>query len=125
MPGHLFFICDMHRLQKYIDHIHEGKEHLFYISRLWRKVREDVLREHHYECQDCRKRGRYTRATTVHHEKELRDFPELAVSKTYVDERGEEKRQLTPLCDECHKKRHAKYINWKERAEPLTEERWD
>ena len=39
----------------------------FYIWSEWQKIREQVLKMDKIECQDCKKRGRYTKATTVHH----------------------------------------------------------
>lgn len=94
--------------------IGSGCLHDFYISPQWRRVRDRVLREQHGECQDCAKRGRVVKATTVHHEHPLRQRPDLALS--LVDERG--KRQLTAICESCHWNRHHK------KRAILTQERW-
>lgn len=72
--------------------------HGFYICKPWVNLRAQVLKEQHYECQDCKAKGIYTPATTVHHEKPLRKFPWLALTKS----------NLTALCDECHYQRHHK-----------------
>lgn len=72
--------------------------HGFYICKPWLKLRALVLKEQHYECQDCKVKGLYTPATTVHHEKTVRKFPWLALTKS----------NLTALCDECHYARHHK-----------------
>lgn len=72
--------------------------HGFYICKPWLKLRALVLKEQHYECQDCKAKGLYTPATTVHHEKTVRKFPWLALTKS----------NLTALCDECHYARHHK-----------------
>ena len=72
--------------------------HGFYICKPWLKLRALVLKEQHYECQDCKAKGLYTLATTVHHEKTVRKFSWLALTKS----------NLTALCDECHYARHHK-----------------
>ena len=84
----------------------------------------------HYECQDCRKRlqkaaekgqqlsGRdrkIGRAEEVHHIKELKEHPELALDDD----------NLVSLCTQCHNMRHErnphKFVRRKKR---LTEEKW-
>lgn len=68
----------------------------FYKSREWSGrsgyagLKEEVLREQHYECQPCKERGVITRADTVHHVMHVREHPELALSRWYVDARGSE-----------------------------------
>jgi len=99
----------------------------FYKSREWRELRQEVLAEHHYECQECLKRGRYTTATMVHHVQEVRKRPDLALSKTYTDSKGNEQRQLVPLCIACHELIHDKFgdYNKEHNRERFTnEERW-
>ena len=76
----------------------------------------------HYECQDCRAEGRYTRATTVHHNQFVMHHPELALEVWY-EFGGQQYRNLVSLCHDCHERRHG--YRQKEAAEPLTEERWD
>ena len=41
----------------------------FYVSYDWKKKRREVLAMDKYECQVCKARGRYNRATMVHHVK--------------------------------------------------------
>ena len=41
--------------------------HRFYTWGKWKALREQVLKLDKYECQLCKKRGKYTKATTVHH----------------------------------------------------------
>jgi len=98
--------------------------HEFYTSSLWLQLRDEVLEEYHNECQDCKKRGKYTRATIVHHVKHLRKFPQLALSKTYINEYGQEQIQLKPVCKNCHEYvEHPERLRWNKKK-PLTEERW-
>lgn len=99
----------------------------FYKSKAWRILRDEVLAEHHYECQECLKNGRYTRATMVHHVQEVRKRPELALSRTYTDGGGTVHKQLLPLCIACHERIHDKLGDFtRERSGPkfMNEERW-
>lgn len=99
----------------------------FYKSQGWRLLREEVLREHYYECQECMKQGKYTRATMVHHVQEVRKRPDLAMSKTYVDGKGNVHKQLVPLCIACHEKEHDKlggYVRERSKDKFTNEERW-
>lgn len=105
-------------VQKLID---ENNLHVFYTSKAWLKLRKEVLREHKYECQDCKKRGYYTRANTVHHEQHIKKHPQLALSRTYIYQ-GKEYKNLIPLCHACHERRHDHRQTKKK--EPLTPERW-
>lgn len=108
-------------VQQLID---ENRLHEFYTSSLWLNTRDEVLREYKYECQDCKAKGKYSKATIVHHVKHLRKYPRLALSKTYISENGKKQIQLKPVCKDCHE-----YVEHPERLrrkkkKPLTEERW-
>lgn len=92
----------------------------FYSSRIWRRVRRQVMDEHHWECQACKARGRLSRATLVHHEIPAKDRPDLALTP-YLPTGG---RQLTPLCHDCHEEIETKRGNRPGPTEPLTEEWW-
>lgn len=102
----------------------------FYNSKKWKKKRLDILERDHHECQDCIERLRQAavdgiqlrgddrkirRAEEVHHIKDLKEFPSLALD----DE------NLTSLCTICHNIRHGrnprKFVKRKKR---LTEEKW-
>ena len=86
------------------DNLHE-----FYTSPVWRRMRAKVLRDNHYECERCKKKGLVTPASTVHHRKYLRQHPELALDEG----------NLEPICEKCHYEEHHKrsqgFVN---------EERW-
>lgn len=79
-----------------------GRIHEFYVSSQWRKLRREVLAEDHNECVICKSNGKYTRANHVHHVNYVRLHPELALSKTYVDGKGQVKRNLISVCHNCH-----------------------
>lgn len=99
----------------------------FYHSKYFRNLKKEVLREQHYECQRCRENGKLTivkldkkKSGVLHHVKEVRTHPELALSKYYYDEHGKKHKQLIVLCNECHEIVHDRFaIN-----EPLNIERW-
>jgi 5-methylcytosine-specific restriction protein A len=104
--------------------IDEDRLHEFYVLAAWLNLRDEVLAEHKHECQNCKRRGKYVKAVIVHHVRHLRDFPELALSKTYIDRDGKEQMQLKPVCRECHEYvEHPERLRWNAKK-PLTKERW-
>ena len=97
---------------------------LFYKCQEWIELRLEVLIENHYECQECLKRGIYTRADCVHHVNEVRKRPDLALSKFYTDKEGKKQKQLVPLCNKCHNIIHDKLGNYQKKNRFSNEERW-
>lgn len=95
--------------------------HRFYVSTYWLHLRVDILNDYKYECQHCKANGFYTKANHVHHVQYVRKHPRFALSKTYTF-KGEEYKNLIPLCHNCHEITHG--YRQKEKEEPLTEERW-
>ena len=104
--------------------IREGKVEKFYQSKDWKEMRTEVLEEHFHECQECIKHGRYTRATCVHHVNELKDRPDLALSKYYLDHKGVKHKQLLPLCNKCHNIVHDKLSSFVDGKRFTNAERW-
>lgn len=105
----------------------QGKIYKFYKTKEWVALRDRVLSDNHYECEDCLKRGIYTRAVLVHHDQEVRDRPDLALSYYYRDAAGELHKNLFSLCFTCHEVRHDRA--WvgqssKPREPQLNVERW-
>lgn len=109
----------------------------FYKSKEWMKLKETILRENHYECAECRKRGIITRydvdaegnkhlLSTVHHVQYVRKHPDLALSRTYVYQ-GKEYQNLIPVCKACHNRLHPEK-NRRKRHKKIesfvNEERW-
>ena len=68
----------------------------FYNSSQWRRKRELILRRDGYRCQECRRYGRITAATQVHHIQHFEDRPDLALTNS----------NLVSLCLKCHNKAH-------------------
>lgn len=98
-----------------------GGEHEFYSWGEWRRLRADVLRLDNGECQVCRRKGRYTQGTIVHHIQHLRDRPDLALSIYDGDAR-----QLETVCKRCHEALHPEsQRQFTPSAPPVTAERWD
>lgn len=103
--------------------IDAGTQDRFYHWAVWKQVRAEVLRMDHYECQQCKKRGKYTKAAVVHHVKHLKDRPDLALSIW-----DGEQRQLVSLCKACHEEQHPERVaEWQHKAagKPVTQECWD
>ena len=99
----------------------------FYNSKHFKRLRREVLREQHYECQRCKEKGKLTivkdtkkKSGVVHHIKYVREHPELSLSKYYIDDKGIKQRNLIVLCNECHEIVHDRFSI----SEPLNEERW-
>ena len=95
--------------------------HEFYVSSEWRHLRTEVLDEQK-ECQEHKRKGNYARANHVHHVNYLRNHPELALSKWYLDSKGNLQRNLIVVCKDCHETvchperlRKAKPEPWPER----------
>ena len=103
--------------------INEGRTIEFYKSDDWIELRTEVYQEQHGECQKCKEEGDIVHATQVHHVKEVKDFPELALSKTYIDQTGLEQKQLVLSCLKCHNIEHNRFSSAEDRTQ-LNEERW-
>ena len=96
----------------------------FYGSGIWKRKREKVLRADRWECQRCKRLGRFKRGYIVHHIKHLEDRPDLAL-EMYDPDTGE--RQLETVCKECHEWYHPEAFRQKgaRKREEITPERWD
>lgn len=99
------------------------KLYKFYKTDEWKGLRADILAEQHNECELCRARGEYSRASVVHHVIEVKDRPDLALSRTYIDSQGRVCVQLMALCFDCHNKVHKRFGNAPSRPQ-LNEERY-
>ena len=112
-------------LRTWIRDLIKGNQlYRFYKTDEWRGLRADILEEHHNECQRCKARGKYSRATVVHHVMEVKARPDLALSRTYIDSQGMVCVQLEPLCFACHNAVHERFGGFASTKQPLTEERW-
>ncbi len=108
------------QLRALLEH---GQEARFYWWPEWQALRAQVLQLDRNECQLCKQRGRYSRATIVHHVKHLRERPDLALS-VWDPDTGE--RQLVSVCKTCHEREHPEALKkFEPRKAALTAERWD
>lgn len=101
--------------------ISEENLHKFYVSGKWKTLRREVLAMDKFECQICKERGRYTKATTVHHVNYVKKHPDMALD-IYYEFKGNKRRNLISLCHDCHEEVHG--YRKTETKKPLTEERW-
>jgi len=109
------------RLAELTKLIASGSEAKFYDWTEWEQIRASVLALDHYECQQCKMKGKYGKAVLVHHVKHLKDRPDLALSVW-----DENDRQLVSLCRGCHEDEHPER-RWRKvvHREYITQERWD
>ena len=97
----------------------------FYLTEDWRELRQRVLDDHHHECQECLKLGRITtNELCVHHVNEVKERPDLALSRYYVDENGQRQPNLIPLCKKCHNIIHEKLYKYSRQNKFENDERW-
>lgn len=81
----------------------------FYKTKSWKDKRKEILQRDNFECQLCKHKGRYSKATTVHHKKHYDKFPQLALTDN----------NLISVCSICHNKLHP------EKAERISKYRKD
>ncbi len=112
-------------LVSYINYLIQNNRLLdFYHSVYWRNTRKKVLILDHYECQDCKEKGKLTKAILVHHVKEVKLYPMYALSLYILNEKGEQERNLVSLCFNCHELRHNRCFQSKNKAEKFLNEEW-
>lgn len=104
----------------YVNQCIRTDMHHFYTWSKWIHIRQQVLDLDKHECQDCKAKGRYSKATTVHHQQYVKTHPELALEIWYKFQ-GKQYRNLISLCHDCHEARHGYR---QKKSELLTEERW-
>lgn len=100
-----------------------GKMYRFYKTDEWRRLRAQVMADHHNECERCSERGRYARADTVHHEFEVKKHPHMALTR-WVDEPGGRREVLHPLCNDCHNEAHGRKMKGNAPKPQINRERW-
>lgn len=68
----------------------------FYNGPRWKKFRKRILLRDAYTCQRCKRYGKLTPATEVHHIKHIDEYPELAFDP----------HNCVSLCKGCHNMQH-------------------
>lgn len=87
-----------------------------YKNSKWLRKRNAILKRDEYLCRECKRYGKTTAATTVHHVKRAGDYPELRFDN----------KNLISLCSKCHDGMHdrnsneltAKGMEWMNRLYP-------
>ncbi len=93
-------------LVKWIEQLIKDKKlWKFYKSIPWMDLKKEVLKEQNFECQECKKLGKITKADTVHHVQFVTKHPQLALSRHYTY-KGKQYRNLVAVCKSCHNKLH-------------------
>lgn len=92
-----------------------GNTSKFYKSRRWKALRLQALERDNNECQQCKERGYFHVAECVHHIKEVKEVPQLALTLS----------NLKSLCNKCHNITHGKCGSKKIIEKKfINEERW-
>ncbi|WP_108070770.1 HNH endonuclease [Heyndrickxia sporothermodurans] len=94
--------------------IRQDKMIPFYKCKEWRSLRLEALERDNYECQQCKRKGKYTRGQNVHHLREVKDRPDLALTLE----------NLETVCIPCHNAIHDKRLKNDKRKPFVNEERW-
>ncbi|GAA2715913.1 HNH endonuclease [Aeromicrobium ponti] len=68
----------------------------FYRSIKWKSKREKILRRDEYLCRECKRYGKSTTATVIHHVFPLEHFPQYSMKSS----------NLYSCCNTCHNSFH-------------------
>jgi 5-methylcytosine-specific restriction enzyme A len=105
-------------IEELIKLIKEDNLMKFYKGKDWNALRLKALKRDNHECQLCKGKGKYRKADCVHHMKEVKEHPELALT---LD-------NLQCLCNNCHNEVHDRRniyeLNRKNEPKFMNEERW-
>ena len=103
--------------------INTDKLYKFYKTDEWLELRASVMEDHHNECEMCEAKGKYGRADTVHHEYEVKQYPEMALTRWVDDGTGMMREALHPLCNHHHNVVHGRFVPPKPKPQ-INQERW-
>lgn len=97
-----------------VELIRTDKVKEFYWTKEWRIIRKIRRRKDNNECQRCMRAGRYSPADMVHHIKEVRHYPILALDLDNTE----------CLCNACHNKEHPEKLRGYRRRKFDNVEQW-
>lgn len=92
---------------------------MFYSTARWQKKRLAILKRDGYQCLNCKRFGRLTDASMVHHCIPFEECPQYKLSSF----------NLISLCNKCHEQMHVRSTHeltnlgeyWKKKAIPPSE----
>lgn len=90
---------DKERHKLYDKYRRDKKSAAFYNSQPWKSTSANVRVRDHHMCQLCLINKQFKTVDVVHHIKELRNYPRLALVKS----------NLISLCAGCHRHVHVEY----------------
>lgn len=102
------------KLEQLISYIRNDQLLKFYKSKEWKELRQVALLRDRYECQMHKAKGKYHKAECVHHIKEVKPYPQLALTLS----------NLTSLCNVCHNEVHGRVGSKPQVSKYINEERW-
>lgn len=97
-----------------IQLINSGQLMKFYKSKEWKAVRLKALERDKNECQSCKRKGKYRKAKNVHHLKEVKTHPYLALDLNNTE----------CICIQCHNDEHRRLEKYIQKNKFTNEERW-
>ena len=89
---------------RYVEQAAETDIHTFYTWGKWKRIRKRSAAAGHMNARCVVRRGKYTKATTVHHE--LREETSRAGIGKYYAGTGKRKETSLSLCHDCHEEVH-------------------
>ena len=94
--------------------VEQDNQKKFYKWKEWKVVRAYCLKRDHNECQICKRNGKQSRATTVHHVKHVIDNPLKALDSNNCES----------ICNRCHNKEHPEKLGQHTKKKFWVDERW-
>lgn len=101
---------------KLVDWINKDTLIKFYKTKEWRAVRDKRRQLDNYECQECKRNGKYSKLDVVHHKQHVKDQPSMALMLSNTE----------GLCHKCHNKEHPEKLEEFNTKKNIfkNEERW-
>ncbi|WP_331000859.1 HNH endonuclease [Radiobacillus kanasensis] len=97
--------------------IREDKLVKFYQCKAWygkNGIRQQALERDNYECQECKRQGKVSPAQNVHHIKEVKEYPELALVLDNTES----------VCIKCHNKEHKRLEKYIRKNKKVFDDEW-
>lgn len=112
----------MYTTEQIKELIRTGRTEEFYHDHAWETLSYKIRHEQR-ECWYCKQQGRVGPNELVHHRYELKQYPEWAYQRYYVDALGVKHINLVAVCRQCHEQQHGRCHAF-ERKHYTNAERW-